>query len=215
MRRRAWRPRPLCHRGNRPAREPTRSRAGRRFQELWLSYNQIAQLTGVEKLSRLRVLYVANNKIADYKALDVLTPLASLEARSPLGDMPSWRAALPPGERRRAEGAGAPPTPRPVRLGFWSTHGGGAARGAQELTLVGNPLYDAAKAECPPSQSGCTYRVEARHLRCHAGGWEGLVVRGAWRPAQTRSVPCRGRRIEALGAGVAPRLDRAWRAAAV
>lgn len=78
------------------------------LQELWLSYNQIAQLSGLEKCGKLRVLLLANNKIADYKALEVLTPLTSLE----------------------------------------------------ELVLVGNPLYDAAKAEGPPTTLCCNYRVE-------------------------------------------------------
>lgn len=79
-------------------------------QELWLSYNQIAQLSGLEKCGKLRVLYVSNNKIADYKALEVLTPLTSLE----------------------------------------------------ELVLLGNPLYDAAKAEGPPTALCCSYRIEVR-----------------------------------------------------
>ena len=30
----------------------------------------------------------------------------------------------------------------------------------QELQLVGNPLYEAAKAEGPPSAIACNYRVE-------------------------------------------------------
>lgn len=78
------------------------------LEELWLSYNQIAQLTGLEKCSKLRVLYVSNNKIADYKSLEVLTPITSLE----------------------------------------------------ELQLIGNPVFEAAKGECVPTDKGSTYRIE-------------------------------------------------------
>lgn len=40
------------------------------LEELWISYNQIEKLNGVECCKKLKVLYVSNNKI---KAWDGLT----------------------------------------------------------------------------------------------------------------------------------------------
>uniref|UniRef100_A0A6U0YTQ6 Dynein axonemal light chain 1 n=1 Tax=Polytomella parva TaxID=51329 RepID=A0A6U0YTQ6_9CHLO len=49
------------------------------LEELWMSYNQLAGLAGVEKLSNLRVLYVSNNKIASWSDIDRLAGLDKLE----------------------------------------------------------------------------------------------------------------------------------------
>jgi dynein light chain 1 len=39
------------------------------LQELWLSYNQIEKLNGVEVCKKLKVLYISNNKIKDWAGL--------------------------------------------------------------------------------------------------------------------------------------------------
>jgi dynein light chain 1, axonemal len=36
------------------------------LEELWLSYNQIEKLNGIESLKKLKVLYCSNNKIKDW-----------------------------------------------------------------------------------------------------------------------------------------------------
>ncbi|KAK9811713.1 hypothetical protein WJX72_008876 [[Myrmecia] bisecta] len=49
------------------------------LQELWMSYNLLERLVGVEKLSSLRVLYLSNNKIRDWAEVERLAPLDKLE----------------------------------------------------------------------------------------------------------------------------------------
>lgn len=49
------------------------------LEELWVSYNQIAGLAGVEKLVNLRVLFISNNKIAAWSDIDRLAGLSKLE----------------------------------------------------------------------------------------------------------------------------------------
>jgi dynein light chain 1, axonemal len=49
------------------------------LQELWVSYNALEKLAGVERCSRLRVLYASNNKIKDWAEVDRLTGLDHLE----------------------------------------------------------------------------------------------------------------------------------------
>lgn len=34
------------------------------LQELWMSYNLLEKLTNLEKLSKLRVLFLSNNKVS-------------------------------------------------------------------------------------------------------------------------------------------------------
>ena len=50
------------------------------LQQLWLSYNNILSLSGLSVAVNLKVLYLANNVIRDYKELDNVP--ASLEARA-------------------------------------------------------------------------------------------------------------------------------------
>lgn len=45
---------------------------GEHLEELWCSYNLIEKLTNFEKLTKLRVLYMSNNKVADFKQLEAL-----------------------------------------------------------------------------------------------------------------------------------------------
>ncbi|EFN54314.1 hypothetical protein CHLNCDRAFT_135528 [Chlorella variabilis] len=49
------------------------------LQQLWLSYNQIDRLAGIEKCSQLRVLYASNNRIKDWAEIDRLSALPELE----------------------------------------------------------------------------------------------------------------------------------------
>merc|ERR1711977_70352 len=49
------------------------------LQELWLSYNNISSLAGLEKCSVLHTLYVGNNKIADVKEVQRLLTMPALE----------------------------------------------------------------------------------------------------------------------------------------
>lgn len=50
-----------------------------RLEELWMSYNPCASLAGVEKLRKLRVLYMGNCKLNDKKELLRLQELPGLE----------------------------------------------------------------------------------------------------------------------------------------
>jgi dynein light chain 1, axonemal len=48
------------------------------LEELWLSYNSIATLDGLQACAKLQVLYMSNNKIADWGELDKLAGLPEL-----------------------------------------------------------------------------------------------------------------------------------------
>ena len=48
------------------------------LEELWISYNLIERLTNIDKLPKLRVLYISNNKLDNFKELDKLAGLQSL-----------------------------------------------------------------------------------------------------------------------------------------
>jgi len=49
------------------------------LEELWISYNNLVSLAGIEKASNLKTLYMSNNKIATWNEIDRLTSLANLE----------------------------------------------------------------------------------------------------------------------------------------
>ena len=51
------------------------------LEELWLSYNLIEKLNGVEVCKKLKILYLSNNKI---KAWDGVTPAVSLTEKFPV-----------------------------------------------------------------------------------------------------------------------------------
>ena len=131
---------------------PTRPAA--LLQELWLSYNQIAQLTGLEKCSKLRVLYVANNKITDYKILDALTPLGSLEARA------------------AAAAAGLAPRPgRPaLRRGRGPHYPAGAAAGGEPALRSGQGGGAALRHRVQLPGGGAAPLPEAQKAGRHPGG---------------------------------------------
>ncbi len=48
------------------------------LEELWLSYNAITSLDGLAPCKKLQVLYLGNNKIADWAELDKLAALPEL-----------------------------------------------------------------------------------------------------------------------------------------
>lgn len=48
------------------------------LEELWLSYNAITSLDGLAACKKLQVLYLGNNKIADWAELDKLAALPEL-----------------------------------------------------------------------------------------------------------------------------------------
>eukprot|EP00798_Chlamydomonas_sp_ICE-L_P024110 gene24110-9685_t len=49
------------------------------LEELWISYNIIPNLAGIEKLGNLRVLFLSNNKIASWSEIDRLGTMEKLE----------------------------------------------------------------------------------------------------------------------------------------
>mmetsp|Transcript_24866 Transcript_24866/g.34274 ORF Transcript_24866/g.34274 Transcript_24866/m.34274 type:complete len:198 (-) Transcript_24866:56-649(-) len=49
------------------------------LEELWISYNLIDKLTNIEKLTKLRTLYMSNNKISAWGEIEKLQALESLE----------------------------------------------------------------------------------------------------------------------------------------
>lgn len=48
------------------------------LEQLWISYNNIDKLIGIEEMHRLKVLYMSNNKIADWEEIDRLKGLTEL-----------------------------------------------------------------------------------------------------------------------------------------
>ena len=56
------------------------------LEELWMSYNLVASLANVEKLTKLRILYMSNNKIDKFSELDKLGELSGEEESH--GDTP-------------------------------------------------------------------------------------------------------------------------------
>ena len=60
-----------CHRHNTTGVADT-------LEELWLSYNKIEKLANIEKLTKLRVLYMSNNAIANFNELEKLGELPEL-----------------------------------------------------------------------------------------------------------------------------------------
>ncbi|PSC71349.1 Diacylglycerol O-acyltransferase 2B [Micractinium conductrix] len=49
------------------------------LQQLWISYNQVDRLAGIEKCASLRVLYASNNKLKDWAEVERLSGLPHLE----------------------------------------------------------------------------------------------------------------------------------------
>ena len=52
---------------------------GDHLEQLWMSFNSISSLNGLEKCKVLKVLYVGNNKISDVKEIHKLANVESLE----------------------------------------------------------------------------------------------------------------------------------------
>ena len=42
------------------------------LKELWISYNLISKLSGIEKLKHLEIFYISNNDISSWKEIDRL-----------------------------------------------------------------------------------------------------------------------------------------------
>lgn len=69
------------------------------LEELWLSYNLIEKLKGIQVLKRLKVLYLSNNLIKEWAEFNRLQELTTLETLlfvgNPLvetiGDDAAWR----------------------------------------------------------------------------------------------------------------------------
>jgi dynein light chain 1 len=51
---------------------------GGTLEQLWLSYNSISSLDGLQSCSKLTTLFMSNNKIKDWSELDKLQPLPAL-----------------------------------------------------------------------------------------------------------------------------------------
>lgn len=49
------------------------------LEELWISYNVIEKLTGLDKLAKLKVLYLANNRVKEWAEVERLAALSGLE----------------------------------------------------------------------------------------------------------------------------------------
>lgn len=49
------------------------------LEQLWISYNLIEKLNGIEKLQKLKVFYASNNKIKDWTEVARLANLPLLE----------------------------------------------------------------------------------------------------------------------------------------
>ena len=60
------------------------------LEQLWVSYNQIGTLAGIEKLHNLTTLFMSNNKIADWKEVERLASLPKLRDLLMVGN-PLWQ----------------------------------------------------------------------------------------------------------------------------
>ena len=49
------------------------------LQELWISYNNIERLSGIEKLKNLQILYMNHNKLASWPEFERLVRCLILE----------------------------------------------------------------------------------------------------------------------------------------
>jgi dynein light chain 1, axonemal len=49
------------------------------LEQLWISYNQIDKLKGIENMKKLKVLYIGNNQIRDWAEFNKLFQLKALE----------------------------------------------------------------------------------------------------------------------------------------
>jgi dynein light chain 1, axonemal len=65
------------------------------LEELWISYNLLEKLTGIENFNVLRVLYASNNKLKDWGEIDRLSGLPDLEELlllgNPIANDPNYR----------------------------------------------------------------------------------------------------------------------------
>lgn len=65
------------------------------LQQLWISYNSLDRLNGIENCTHLRVLYASNNKIKDWDEIDKLKELPDLQQLlllgNPIAADPSYR----------------------------------------------------------------------------------------------------------------------------
>ena len=49
------------------------------LEELWISYNTISSLKGIEQMKKLKVLYIANNSIREWSEFNKLQAVPTLE----------------------------------------------------------------------------------------------------------------------------------------
>lgn len=52
---------------------------GENLEELWISYNLIEKLKGIEAMKNLRVLYIGNNMVKDWTEFSKINSLPMLE----------------------------------------------------------------------------------------------------------------------------------------
>ena len=52
---------------------------GDSLEELWISYNLIEKLKGIEQMKKLKVLYIGNNLVKDWSEFGKLNSVSSLE----------------------------------------------------------------------------------------------------------------------------------------
>jgi hypothetical protein len=78
---------------------------GGTLEQLWLSYNQIVKLGGLEPCAKLRVLYLANNGIRDFKELESIP--STVEVRRARAARRRSRSDSTVNAHRRARQAGA------------------------------------------------------------------------------------------------------------
>lgn len=56
------------------------------LEQLWISYNIVEKLVGIEKCKRMKILYASNNKISSWEEIDRLSELPNLEDLLLLGN---------------------------------------------------------------------------------------------------------------------------------
>lgn len=78
------------------------------LKQLWISYNQIASFSGIEKLVNLTTLYASNNKIDKWAEVERLAGLTNLRVSrrrvaAPRERVELWMAGRAPAASMRAQ----------------------------------------------------------------------------------------------------------------
>ena len=119
------------------------------LEELWISYNLIDKLTNIEKLTKLRILYMSNNKVSCVRMLywnDKSVHMSTEQWCSPLAlHQYIELSCLPPCTALRLRWSKSNLF---LQIASWGEiEKLQALENLEELLLVGNPIFEASGSE--------------------------------------------------------------------